>query len=167
VEHGDYNGTELFGVGTGKRIPERERKRWLRERWLRERWLRERRRGLTDVRPRCSIDRFIWMAYKPNGTDRVRMISHNFLRDGLIDFQLNQVLLVARTDLAPRCSRDKFTEHHTCRRWFVAQLPPPKTKSIEHSWTRFPFGVNYILNKNGYSLSQGFDAVGLPLRICR
>ena len=31
VEHGDYNGTELFGVGT---------------------------------------DRFIWMAYKPNGTDR-------------------------------------------------------------------------------------------------
>ena len=30
VEHGDYNGTELFGVGT---------------------------------------DRFIWMAYKPNGTN--------------------------------------------------------------------------------------------------
>ena len=41
VEHGDYNGTELFGVGT---------------------------------------DRFIWMAYKPNGTRQVRLFSHNFAR---------------------------------------------------------------------------------------
>jgi galactokinase len=36
VEHGDYNGTELFGVGT---------------------------------------DRFIWLAYKPNGTPRTRLFS--------------------------------------------------------------------------------------------
>ena len=42
VEHGDYNGTELFGVGT---------------------------------------DRFIWMAYKPNGTDTVRIFSGNFPDD--------------------------------------------------------------------------------------
>ena len=52
VEHGDYNGTELFGVGT---------------------------------------DRFIWMAYKPNGTDRVRLLSGNFPKDGLIEFTLGQV----------------------------------------------------------------------------
>lgn len=47
VEHGDYNGTELFGVGT---------------------------------------DRFIWMAYKPNGTDRIRLYSRNFPHDGVIEF---------------------------------------------------------------------------------
>ena len=52
VEHGDYNGTELFGVGT---------------------------------------DRFIWMAYKPNGTDRVRLLSGNFPDDGLVEFTLGTV----------------------------------------------------------------------------
>ncbi|MHC4639213.1 MAG: galactokinase [Planctomycetota bacterium] len=49
VEHGDYNGTELFGVGT---------------------------------------DRFIWFAYKPNGTDRIRLFSGNFPNDGVIDFEI-------------------------------------------------------------------------------
>jgi galactokinase len=52
VEHGDYNGTELFGVGT---------------------------------------DRFIWMAYKPNGTNRLRLFSGNFADDGVIDFELGSV----------------------------------------------------------------------------
>ncbi len=52
VEHGDYNGTELFGVGT---------------------------------------DRFIWMTYKPNGTDRVRLLSGNFPKDGLVEFTLGSV----------------------------------------------------------------------------
>eukprot|EP01147_Barroeca_monosierra_P004925 gene4925-8712_t len=52
VEHGDYNGTELFGVGT---------------------------------------DRFIWMAYKPNSCGRLRLVSHNFLSDGLIDVDLSEV----------------------------------------------------------------------------
>ena len=52
VEHGDYNGTELFGVGT---------------------------------------DRFIWMAFKPNGTQKVRLFSGNFEADGLIEFTLGQV----------------------------------------------------------------------------
>jgi galactokinase len=51
VEHGDYNGTELFGVGT---------------------------------------DRFIWMAYKPNGTDHIRLLSGNFPKDGLVEFRLGQ-----------------------------------------------------------------------------
>ena len=49
VEHGDYNGTELFGVGT---------------------------------------DRFIWLAYRPNGTDKVRMFSGNFPGDGVVEFVL-------------------------------------------------------------------------------
>jgi galactokinase len=51
VEHGDYNGMELFGVGT---------------------------------------DRFIWLAYKPNTTGRVRIFSENFPEDGLIEFPLGE-----------------------------------------------------------------------------
>ena len=52
VEHGDYNGTQLFGVGT---------------------------------------DRFIWMAFKPNDTGRLRLYSGNFEQDGLIDVPLNAI----------------------------------------------------------------------------
>jgi len=52
VEHGDYNGTELFGVGT---------------------------------------DRFIWMAYKPNDSGRLRLFSGNFENDGLIDVALDAI----------------------------------------------------------------------------
>jgi len=52
VEHGDYNGTELFGVGT---------------------------------------DRFIWLAYRPNSTDRVKLFSANFPDDGVVDFKLGEV----------------------------------------------------------------------------
>lgn len=47
VEHGDYNGTELFGVGT---------------------------------------DRFVWIAYKANDSGRVRLVSGNFVDDGLVEF---------------------------------------------------------------------------------
>jgi len=49
VEHGDYNGMELFGVGT---------------------------------------DRYIWLAYKPNSTGRIRIFSENFPEDGVIEFAL-------------------------------------------------------------------------------
>jgi galactokinase len=52
VEHGDYNGTELFGVGT---------------------------------------DRFIWLAYRPNGTDRIKLFSGNFPDDGVVEFGLGDV----------------------------------------------------------------------------
>jgi len=52
VEHGDYNGTELFGVGT---------------------------------------DRFIWLAYKPNGTNKVRLFSGNFPDDGVIEYTIGNV----------------------------------------------------------------------------
>ena len=51
VEHGDYNGTELFGVGT---------------------------------------DRFIWMAYKSNGTNKNRLFSVNFPEDGIIEFEIQK-----------------------------------------------------------------------------
>ena len=47
VEHGNYNGTELLGVGT---------------------------------------DRFIWLAYKPNNTGKIRLFSANFPDDKVIEF---------------------------------------------------------------------------------
>lgn len=89
VEHGDYNGTELFGVGT---------------------------------------DRFIWMAYKPNGTDKVRLFSGNFPDDGVIEFALGNV-------------------------------PEPKSEETTHTWGRFPYGVDYILRRQGHKLSRGIDGV--------
>jgi galactokinase len=89
VEHGDYNGTELFGVGT---------------------------------------DRFIWLAYKPNGTDRMRLFSGNFPADDVIDFNLGDV-------------------------------PGPKSAAIADTWAKFPYGVEYILRREGIALSQGIDAV--------
>eukprot|EP00911_Craspedida_sp_UC1_P002310 UC1_evm1s1743 len=89
VEHGDYNGTELFGVGT---------------------------------------DRFIWLAYKPNGTDRVRIASQNFPDDGVVDFQLGQ-------------------------------YPAPLSPEVFETWARFPYGTNYVLDKAGYAVTKGFDAV--------
>ncbi len=87
VEHGDYNGTELFGVGT---------------------------------------DRFIWMAYKPNGTDKVRVFSGNFPDDGIVEFTLGDV---------------------------------PEPLTVKDSWARFPYGVDYILRREGFALNSGFDAV--------
>ena len=51
VEHGDYNGMELFGVGT---------------------------------------DRYIWLAYKPNVSGRVRIFSENFPEDGVVEFTLGK-----------------------------------------------------------------------------
>ncbi|MHC4531382.1 MAG: galactokinase [Planctomycetota bacterium] len=89
VEHGDYNGTELFGVGT---------------------------------------DRFIWMAYKANNSARLRLFSGNFPDDGIVEFALGNV-------------------------------PEPKSADIADTWARFPFGVEYILRREGIKLAQGFDAV--------
>jgi galactokinase len=89
VEHGDYNGTELFGVGT---------------------------------------DRFLWLAYKPNHTDHVRLFSTNFPNDGVIDFKLSTV-------------------------------PAPQSTAIADTWSRFPWGADYILRREGFTLTHGFDAV--------
>ena len=87
VEHGDYNGTELFGVGT---------------------------------------DRFIWMAFKPNDLGRLRLYSGNFEQDGLIDVALEAI---------------------------------PEPGTAPDSWSRFPFGVAWILKEKGYNLQTGLDAV--------
>ncbi len=89
VEHGDYNGTELFGVGT---------------------------------------DRFIWMAYKPNGTRRIRLFSGNFPDDGVIEYTIGHV-------------------------------PEPRSAAIAQTWGRFPYGIDHILRREGFQLTQGIDAV--------
>ena len=89
VEHGDYNGTELFGVGT---------------------------------------DRFIWMAYKPNGTNTMRFFSGNFPDDGVVEFG-------------------------------IGQTPPPQSAQVYDTWARFPYGVDHILAREGYKITQGIDAV--------
>ena len=89
VEHGDYNGTELFGVGT---------------------------------------NRFIWLAYKPNSTKKVRLYSANFPDDGVIEFEIGKV-------------------------------PEPKTAVIAETWGRFPYGIDYILGREGYELSRGINGV--------
>jgi galactokinase len=89
VEHGDYNGTELFGVGT---------------------------------------DRFIWLAYKPNNTGQVRLFSGNFPDDGVIEFEPGNV-------------------------------PEPRSPAMAHTWGRFPCGIDYILRREGYKLSNGIDGV--------
>ena len=93
VEHGDYNGTELFGVGTG---------------------------------------RFIWMGYKPNDTGRVRLIDVNFQQDGIVEFD-------------------------------AGKAPGPEKADVANSWARFPFGADYILQREGYALTKGMDAVRIPL----
>jgi len=89
VEHGDYNGTELFGVGT---------------------------------------DRFIWFAYRPSDSGRVRLFSGNFPDDGVVDFVLGDV-------------------------------PQPKSEEISHTWARFPYGVDYVLKREGYELKRGIEGV--------
>ncbi|MBK8978337.1 MAG: hypothetical protein IPM29_20740 [Planctomycetes bacterium] len=66
VEHGDYNGTELFGVGT---------------------------------------DRFIWAAYKPNDSGRVRMFSGNFPADGVVSFRPGEVPEPRSAELAGHWGR--------------------------------------------------------------
>ena len=93
VEHGDYNGTQLFGVGT---------------------------------------DRYIWIVYKPNNSSLVRLLSGNFEADGIISFEAGSV-----------------------------SAPPEGGLSQEEgqSWARFPKGVDFVLSKSGFKLTQGFDAV--------
>jgi galactokinase len=77
VEHGDYNGTELFGVGT---------------------------------------DRFIWMAYKPNGTDRIRLFSGNVPEEGIVDFRLGQVPPPRAPEIADRWARFPYGIDHILHR---------------------------------------------------
>ena len=60
VEHGDYNGTELFGVGT---------------------------------------DRYIWLAFRPNGRRRIRLSSANYEEEGIVDIDLSAPLLESVDDV--------------------------------------------------------------------
>ncbi|MDQ8195804.1 hypothetical protein QEH59_15330 [Coraliomargarita sp. SDUM461004] len=87
VEHGDYNGMELFGVGT---------------------------------------DRYIWLAYKPNTTGHIRIFSENFPEDGVVELAVDR---------------------------------PADAGSLLNSWARFPHGVAHVLQREGYALNTGFDAV--------
>lgn len=76
VEHGDYNGTELFGVGT---------------------------------------DRFIWLAFKPNDTGRVRLFSGNFPDDGVISFTPGEVPAPKSAEIADTWGRFAFGVDHVLR----------------------------------------------------
>ena len=77
VEHGDYNGTELFGVGT---------------------------------------DRFIWLAYKPNDTNRVRIFSGNFPDDGVVTYTLGSVPEPRSSEIADTWARFPYGVDHIMRR---------------------------------------------------
>jgi galactokinase len=89
VEHGDYNGTELFGVGT---------------------------------------DRFIWLAYVPSEAPRLRLCSGNYPDQGVVEFHLDEI-------------------------------PPPLSPEFSESWARFPLGVAYILQREGFRLDKGMDVI--------
>jgi galactokinase len=77
VEHGDYNGTELFGVGT---------------------------------------DRFIWLGYRPNGTDSVKLFSGNFPGDGVIEFKLGEVPEPKSASIADTWGRFAYGVDYILRR---------------------------------------------------
>jgi galactokinase len=77
VEHGDYNGTELFGVGT---------------------------------------DRFIWLGYKPNDRGAVRLLSGNFVRDGVVEFRPGRVPEPRSPKIADTWARFPFGVEHVLRR---------------------------------------------------
>jgi len=85
VEHGDYNGTELFGVGT---------------------------------------DRFIWMAYKPNDTGRLRLFSGNFTSDGLIDVPLDAIP-------EPGTNKDSWSRFPLGVAWLLKREGYPVTRGID------------------------------------
>ncbi len=77
VEHGDYNGTELFGIGT---------------------------------------DRFIWLAYKPNGTRQMRLFSGNFPDDGIIEFDPGNVPQPKSPEIAETWGRFGYGVEYILRR---------------------------------------------------
>jgi galactokinase len=77
VEHGDYNGTELFGVGT---------------------------------------DRFIWLAYRPNGSKVVKLFSGNFPEDGVIEFRIGKVPKPKSESIADTWGRFAYGTEYILRR---------------------------------------------------
>eukprot|EP00931_Biecheleriopsis_adriatica_P088860 TRINITY_DN63094_c0_g1_i1.p1 TRINITY_DN63094_c0_g1~~TRINITY_DN63094_c0_g1_i1.p1 ORF type:complete len:493 (-),score=108.43 TRINITY_DN63094_c0_g1_i1:81-1451(-) len=77
VEHGDYNGTELFGVGT---------------------------------------DRFIWMAYKPNNSGKIRIYSHNFPGEGVVEFTPGKIPPPQSSEIADVWARFVYGVDHVMRK---------------------------------------------------
>jgi len=77
VEHGDYNGTELFGAGT---------------------------------------DRFIWLAYRPSGSRKMRLFSGNFPDDGVIEFELGSVPQPRSASMADTWGRFAYGVEYILRR---------------------------------------------------
>ena len=75
-----------------------------------------------------GTDRFIWCAFKPNGTNKVRMFSKNFPDDGVLEFELGK-------------------------------QPAPQSEEVVNTWFRFPWGTDYVLQRAGFKIDQGFDAV--------
>lgn len=93
VEHGDYNGTELFGVGT---------------------------------------DRFIWLAFKPNKSGKIRLYSDNYPDEGILEFVPGKVPAPRSSDLDG------------------------------HAWARYAWGVDHTIREEGLipkDACVGFDAV--------
>ena len=85
VEHGDYNGMELFGVGT---------------------------------------DRFLWMAYRPNDTGRLRLFSGNFPGDGLVDLDLSRLP-------EPATLPDSWARFPAGAAWMLSQESGPLTRGMD------------------------------------
>ena len=85
VEHGDYNGMELFGVGT---------------------------------------DRFLWMAYRPNDTGRLRLFSGNFPGDGLVDLDLSRLP-------EPGILPDSWARFPAGAAWMLSQESGPLTQGMD------------------------------------
>jgi galactokinase len=63
-----------------------------------------------------GTDRFLWLAYKPNGTDRVRLYSANFSNDGLIDFKLGEVPPPRSPTIVDTWARFAYGVDHVLRR---------------------------------------------------
>eukprot|EP00439_Symbiodinium_sp_Y106_P050786 s2087_g6.t1 len=77
VEHGDYNGTELFGVGT---------------------------------------DRFIWLAFKPNNSGKIRIYSQNFPDAGVVEFTPGKVPAPKSAEISETWARFPYGVEHVLRK---------------------------------------------------
>lgn len=83
-----------------------------------------------------GADRFIWLAYKENKSKRTRLLSLTYP----CPISTNGVVSFASGEDVPEPGSDAL-------------------KKYEHSWARFPFGVDWVLRKHGYDVSKGMDVV--------
>ena len=71
------------------------------------------------------------MAYKPNNTGKNKIYSLSFPKDGVVEYAVDGTGIE----------------------------PPKSPKLAGFAWKQFPYGTAHVLSKNGYKLTQGFDAV--------